>query len=473
MRVGQSYRVVVRLRSGSEHLIACRITGAHRRTNAAGGSLSIRMETLIDHTEDRLSAWLRREAPINMARAYQVMEQQGLDGLVLGDPLNLFHALGHWPQMANTKSGQPPTSFALLARNPNQPTGLVTSRFLYYYTFADGQMSEAVQAWLYTENGDAGDFAPVADIDYFPDRAAAPLTPVEQRRRRLLDAAVPSRRSFRDAGAALVKAMQAMDLWRGRIAFDHPVIAAVCARHEHPGMLVPGDNILRAIRIVKSPLEIALMRRASAANVAAVGAVGASIRQGASYADLRHVFDVEAAKRGNRAVFMTVDRVSSPLSDERISDGQTLFIDGVSHYSHYHGDYARTVFVGDPTREAKRAADAVSFGWNAVREILRPGLRYSEIAAIGAAAVKKAGFAEIVGFGPHSVGLMHTDEPGEDAGGFYRKADLVLAENMIVSVDCPVMDTGIGGSAHIEDLMLITADGAEPIHDIGQGVMTI
>lgn len=432
------------------------------------------METLTDPAADAvLTDWLRREAPMNLARACQVMDEQELDGIVLGDPLNLFHALGYWPQMANTKGGQPPTSFALLTRDRGRAAGFVTSRFLYYYTYADGQFSQALETWLYTENGDAGDFAPLPDIDYFPDRAAAPLTEVERRRRTLLDGAVASQRSFRDAGAALVQALKGMGLWRGRIAFDHSVIAAVCARHDRPGALVPADNILRAIRIVKSPLEIALMRRASAANVAAVGAVGASVRQGASYADLRHVFDVEAAKRGNRGVFMTVDRVSSPLSDDRICDGQTLFIDGVSHYSHYHGDYARTVFVGDPTREARRAAEAAAFGWNAVREVLRPGLRYSEIAAIGAAAVRKAGYSEIVGFGPHSVGLMHTDEPGEDAGGFYRKADLVLAENMIVSVDCPVMDTGIGGSAHIEDLMLITADGAEPIHDIGQGVMTI
>ena len=31
-----------------------------------------------------------------------------------------------------------------------------------------------------------------------------------------------------------------------------------------------------------------------------------------------------------------------------------------------------------------------------------------------------------------------------------------------------VMNTGVGGSAHIEDLMLITAEGAEPLHEIGK-----
>ena len=58
-------------------------------------------------------------------------------------------------------------------------------------------------------------------------------------------------------------------------------------------------------------------------------------------------------------------------------------------------------------------------------------------------------------------------------GGFYGKLDLTLRENMILSVDCPVMSTGVGGSAHIEDLMLITAEGAEPLHEIGAPVITV
>ena len=44
---------------------------------------------------------------------------------------------------------------------------------------------------------------------------------------------------------------------------------------------------------------------------------------------------------------------------------------------------------------------------------------------------------------------------------------------MILSVDCPVLATGIGGSAHMEDLMLITARGAEPIHDLSDAVVQV
>ena len=420
-----------------------------------------------------LAALLRRDGPMNLPRAIEVMQQFDLRGMVLGDPLNVFHALGYFPQIALTKAGQPPTTFALLTRDPDAVPAIVTTRFIYYYTWADAKFERDHPTWLYLEAGDAGDAAQAPEIDANPDRGAAPLSGVEARRRQALNTVPDARRSLRDAGGALVRAMRELGLWSGRIAFDHPVIAAVCERHAHPGVLLPADNMLRAIRIVKSPLEIRLMRRAARANVEAVGAVGRWLRAGASLRDLRRQFELECAARANRPIFLTVDRVSSELADERIVDGQCLFIDGVSHFQHYHGDYARTVFVGEPNAAARRAAQAASFGWNAVREQLKPGLRYSDLVRIGQEAVRKGGFDTHVGFGPHSVGLMHTDEPGEDAQGFYRKADLTLRENMVLSVDCPVMDTGLGGSAHIEDLMLITADGAEAIHEIGSSVMVI
>jgi Xaa-Pro aminopeptidase len=424
-----------------------------------------------------LLARLRSESPMNLARAYEVMERFGLDGLVVAEPVNVFHVLGYWPQIANTKVGAPPTTFALLARDPRQAPGLVTSRFIYYYTYADGGFTRDVQVHLFRDAVDTGPIEPAAPAPAgpleFPDRQLAPLTPVEQRRLAALDAAVAAHGSHADAGAAIVRAMREMGLWHGRVAVDHPLIEAVCARHGRPGTLVPGDEVLRWIRIVKSPLEIDLMRRASAANVAAVAAVGRAIRAGATYAELRQAYEIEAARRGNRAVFLTVDRVSSELSDEQVADGQAFFIDGVSHWRHYHGDFARTVFVGEPRPEAQRAGRAVGQAWDAVRERLRPGLRYSEIVAIGREAVRKHGSGLTIGFGPHSVGLAHTDEPGEDAGGFHRKLDLALEPGMILSVDCPVMNTGVGGSAHIEDLMLITADGAEPIHELAAPVIVV
>jgi len=70
---------------------------------------------------------------------------------------------------------------------------------------------------------------------------------------------------------------------------------------------------------------------------------------------------------------------------------------------------------------------------------------------------------EIKGFAinPHSVGLNHTDEPSKNEFGFWDKDDIELVENMVLSVDMPVLDNGLGGSAHLEDLVLIGKDGPE------------
>lgn len=452
------------------------------RERASGSALAAHapgMDWRSQPTDSDLLAALERQGPMNCERALAVMARHGLDGLVLGEPVNVHHALGHWPQIGRTRAGQPPGTFALIARAcPDQP-GLVTSRFLHHYCWADGRQRDDVAVWLYDALGDEGSdgageaLVAVPDGPVLPQHDAAPLTAGEAHRAAASAGMAGALRMAADAGAALVGAMRGLGLWRGRIGFDSAVIAEVAARHGHPGALVPADNILREIRLVKSPLEQALMARAARANVEALNAVGQAIRAGASHVELQGLFRRETAARGNTAVFLNVDRVSSDLSRLTVAEGQTLMLDGVSHYLGYHGDFARTVFVGEPTRAARRAAEASAFGWEAVRAALRPGLRFSEIVALGTAAVRRAGYEATIGFGPHSVGLAHTDEPGEVHGGFWRKPDLVLEPGMILSVDCPTLDTGVGGSAHCEDLVLITETGCEPIHPLHQPVIVV
>lgn len=426
-------------------------------------------------SDDELLAALERGGPMNIERAVAVMERHGLAGLVLGDPLNVYHLLGHWPQIGRTRAGQPPGTFALIARARPEMPALVTSRFLHHYSWADGRDRTDVGVWLYNDLGDSGDESVglVPDGPVLPTAASMPLTVAEHHRAQASAALAGAARMVCDAGAAIAAAMRDLGLLQGRVGFDHSVIAEVAERHGHDGAMVQADNILREIRLIKSPLEQALMARAARANVDALNAVGHAIRAGATHHELQNLYRQECAARGNTSVFLNVDRVSSDLSRIRVADGQTLMLDGVSSFLGYHGDFARTVFVGEPTAPARRAAEASAFAWSAVREKLRPGLRFSEIVALGSEALRKAGYEAVIGFGPHSVGLAHTDEPGEVHGGFWRKPDFVLEPGMIISVDCPTLDTGIGGSAHCEDLLLMTATGAEPIHPLHEPVIVV
>ena len=426
--------------------------------------------------EDLRSA-VRAAPPINLARAYQVLRQEKLDGLVLAEPVNVYHLTGYWPVLA--KMGYPAPVFALLAADERQSPGLVMSQFMHYYVFADAGFQYPLQTYLFTGWDRA--LAPpgepqaeaAADPYIFEDLKQAPLGVIEKRRLATLNRALSGRKLSADAQGALLKALGDMGLKRGAIGIDHAAAAAVFERAGLAAKPRYAENVLRKIRVVKSANEIKLMRRAAALNAQAALAAAKTAREGATYQELRAAFFTEASRLGNSPAFMSIDRVSSEVGDAPIRDGQSFFIDCVSHLLHYHGDYGRTIFVGEPAKSMRRATHALSLGWDAIRERLKPGLRYSEIKAIGNEALRKAGYRFDVAFTPHSVGLMHTDEPGRDGTPFLVKDDLALEENMILSVDCPVRNAGIGGSAHLEDLTLITKDGSEQINDIGDRVIVV
>ena len=100
-------------------------------------------------------------------------------------------------------------------------------------------------------------------------------------------------------------------------------------------------------------------------------------------------------------------------------------------------------------------------------------MRYSEIGETAAKIFKETNSEAALICNPHSVGLHHTDEPSVEGSSFFTKDDLQLLEGMIISVDLPVVDVGLGGSAHLEDLVLIGKDGATLLNDGGDRVIIV
>ena len=414
----------------------------------------------------------------NRERAEKVLKEESLAGLIVAEPLNVFHLTGYWPQLG--KMGFAAPSMALLSADPKKPVALVMPQFLHYYVYADANFSGDVQPWLYTHRAVSGtaiqgdyDEPAAGALHVYRDKGDVPMGELELHRRAAVEAAAERHGVSAEREFAMVKAARALDMTGGRIGVDHMAIMAMLESSPLSAVAVPADNTLRKIRLVKSPREIDLMRLAAQANAeAALAAVG-TVREGATTQELRAAFFSEAAARGNAGVFMAIDRMITEVADFEFREGAAFFVDCVSSGWHYHGDFARTIFLGEPAAAMRDATRAMHIGWEAIRERLRPGLRYSEIPPIGQKAVRAAGLDFDIPFSPHSVGLTHTDEPGQHGRPYWVKDDLTLEPGMILSVDCPVLNTGIGGSAHMEDLSLITADGAEPIHTITDAVIIV
>jgi Xaa-Pro aminopeptidase len=384
----------------------------------------------------------------------------------------VYYLTNYWA--INARQGALEATYAVLPRDSTLPIALVLSEFSYYYTAADHALPPGVQLYLYSaasappeREGTA--YEPTSFFRVAPD--APPPAREEARRARTRAAS----RAFGSRTLALQAALRDLNLPVDKGGATVVGIDDLAAQRQtqlvRAGSTVVAEDTLRRIRLVKTPAEIDLMRLASANNVAAALATARQTRELGTMRAFRAQFHAEAAARGNSPVFMVIDGVTSDAYDTPLVDGSAFMIDCVTQLRGYHGDFARTIFVGEPRAPMKRVTEAMSVGWDAVREQLKPGLKFSEITQLGRTTIRKLGYDHTIPFAPHSVGLWHTDQPRAAPDG--SAVDVVLEENMILSVDCPLMETGRGGSAHLEDLMLITRTGAEPIHPIGHRTLVV
>lgn len=216
--------------------------------------------------------------------------------------------------------------------------------------------------------------------------------------------------------------------------------------------------------MIKTDAEIALLRHAAQNNAQAARAAVETMAVGSSYDALRRAFFAETGRRGGIPLFISTDSSAMRERDGIIRAGRSFQIDAVASYAGYHGDYGRTVFVGEPGPGIRRTLDAALTANDAIAAALRPGLHYSDVMRIGQAAVAAAGYDVRVACGAHSVGLFHTDEAFRDDSTSFAKADHLIEQNMVLSVDCPTLQLDAAGNVHLEDQWLITADGCEPLN---------
>jgi Xaa-Pro aminopeptidase len=269
--------------------------------------------------------------------------------------------------------------------------------------------------------------------------------------------------------AALKTALGAHGLSAGKLGFDSLEAERLAGQAEPRTRLQPAPDLIRHMRLVKTPLELEFMRAASAATVTAALATARRMRTLGSLKKVRSQFNSEVSRLGNTPVFMVIDGVIAEDHDEPLAEGTTMLIDCVSHYRGYHADFGRTVFIGEPSQAMARRVRAMGTAWNELRSGLKPGLRFSEVRALGTQILSRIEPGMNVPFNPHSVGLAHSDQPRFALDG--APLDVRLEPGMVISVDCPLLEASVRGTAHLEDLTLITADGSVPLHATGDQII--
>ena len=436
----------------------------HNKDLTNGGHFAQPMQAPRPHTLNGLL--------LNKERARAELERANVDLLICSKAENFYYLTGHYSGAFLLGYDSGIELATLSAHDDGKPTMITSQIGLYFQGTARAQLD-----LMHVEIvGFPADFAGFAALSDPADIAAAPGAPFvprrntihpestsEQYRHELIARDNPEIRGSIEA--AVLKQLLDNPLPNKTVAVDDHRIRALLERSGMEINFVDGDSLIRRIRVQKSAMELRLMRYAAAANAAAGRAAAMSVRDGASFHELRDVFWQEAASRGNTGHFMMIDTLMSRMSTGQIEDGRSFLIDCVSTYQGYHGDYGRTVCVGEPNREMGRIINALSLTWDRLREELKLGMRFSEILALGNKLFKDTNIDVGFALSPHTIGLNHSDDENIAGFGSYAKADLALEENMVLSIDMPLLDSGLGGSAHLEDLVIMTKDGPELIND--------
>jgi Xaa-Pro aminopeptidase len=417
---------------------------------------------------------------VNRPRAYAVLEELKLDGLIAFNPINVYYLTRTWPLMTKFRTDIP--AFATFSRNPQDPIFLVTGGAeTFDFANAERELPEMI-TWSGAANWQNYVDATPAQMKVEPKasrgRGWQPLpTSKPTAREKTWLAAQEKYSSTAVAGPAwaLAKALKAYGYdKKSRIAVDDMRVALMLQQIGMDGItFIPGENVFRKIRVVKTEPELELQRIAGRNNAEAAMAAAKACVKGMTYDEIEHRFLVECALRGNEVMEFLVGTVQGHFPNKVVTEGVAFGIDAVSHFRQYHGDFGRSIVVGEPPKDLIAREKAHMAGHDAIYSVLKAGMKISEVRKIVLDAEIKAGMPEqLVTCTPHGVGLEHGDNPGRMDVPFSIVEDIPLEENMVITIDMPYIEIG-GHVGHHEDLIRITKTGYEPLHTPGAALVIV
>ena len=230
---------------------------------------------------------------------------------------------------------------------------------------------------------------------------------------------------------------------------------------------VLATGVLRQMRMIKDAAEIDALRKAGAAIDRVHARVPEFLVPGRTEADVAaDIADAIVAEGHSAVAFIIVG--SGPhgadphheCSDRVLQAGDVVVVDiGGSYEPGYHSDSTRTYSLGEPDPEVAGQYSILQRAQQAAVTAVRPGVSAEQVDAAARDVLAEAGLAEaFVHRTGHGIGLSVHEEPYIVSGN-----PLVLAEGMAFSVEPGIYFPGRWG-ARIEDIVIVTADGPEPVN---------
>jgi Xaa-Pro aminopeptidase len=234
----------------------------------------------------------------------------------------------------------------------------------------------------------------------------------------------------------------------------------------HAEQKLAGD-VLRELRMRKSPDEIESLRRAAAAIDSVHERMGEWLRAGrterAVARDILDAIVLAGHESADFAIVASGPNGASPhhdVSDRLIQPGDPVVVDiGGTMPDGYCSDSTRTYAVGEPTADFVRSYEVLLRAQVTQVDAVAPGVAAAALDAVGRDIIAEAGLGEyFVHRTGHGIGLDGHEDPYIVSGN-----NLELEPGMTFSIEPGIYLQGKHG-ARIEDIVACTESGGERLN---------
>ncbi len=251
-----------------------------------------------------------------------------------------------------------------------------------------------------------------------------------------------------------------------------PVNSAAVLRNAFPDVeFVDALFVLERLRLCKTPEELDMLRLASDAVIDSMAAVIKSHGAGSTKAELAEALRREEVSRGLNFDYCLVaagSNLNRAPSDQRWEKGEVLSLDSGGNYHGYIGDVARMGVAGEPDAELVDLLGEVEAVQQAAMRPIKAGALGKEIYATANAVLHKSRIHNHTEFLAHGMGLVSHEAPRLTASGPVPydayDADRPLETGMVISVETTLQHPQ-RGFIKLEDTVVVTPTGHEVYGD--------
>jgi len=354
---------------------------------------------------------------LNRERLFTLMDAEDLDGIFLASPENVFYITG-FPALPFSGN---PILYALRNQVP-------------YFVFIGKDQRISLLCWGPAAMG----------VDYGAEDIRSVFT-FEMAKEEL---------------AALVKEKLQNGCKLG-IEETFPFYAyQIIQENVQPGSIVPADELMNRLRLIKSPAEIERIRRSTQIVEQTVMKLADLLRPGMSRLELIR----EAKTRMVRNGADGVDHVTVAFGaanpeialDEKLEADQIVTLDLGAVYQGYISDNRRLVYTGKIPPPLKELHEKLCWVVNEMAKALQPGKTFSELHAYAFELYAKADLSPMFLHVGHSMGLQVEER------WIMSDDETKVAEGMVLNIELySLSDEGV--MVGDEETFVITAGGVERI----------